>query len=455
MLFWNSDNEKYSKTVKWTIATYATTLHCNGKTLYVGGVLKKNISSYSIKEKRSFLKKNYGITDKQSADNCMIYLYYGGINFEFYKTVVGAASEMKEYERNERFQSEYQERKNACWRVFQQFPKVGTIALDLSRGMYIASCLYLVGIYSFEECMSVSTQMARKLQANFNSWDEFMANYFLGIECAGEEPHENSLTLSTRTYYYKDLKKQKNGPYSIDWKTTLVDEWNCSSSILEYPDTIKWFNAAKALLKGVNRETPHLYPTMLSSPDNMKLQKKSLKSSWDISNKEDAYATISDLLRGDMHYSRLMEEWEDLKIDIPNNYNKLRFNLIETIITKYEDKGIIAWDWFRALHLASACYTIGYISYEEALDISLVMAKEIQNTFSSWDEYFDNYSLGYQYWSGDIRENPDNHSELKTNEFLNFDNDGIEFRQKLYQWLKNDSESVFDIPWNTELKKEW
>lgn len=471
------DFQKYTNTVKWTIATYAPTLINEGSDpSFIGGEKKEDLSSKFIKRELKFLKKDYGITDKQSANHCMIFLYHGGCNFDFYKTTIGNVVEEMQQEEDKKHKKKKTLKRNACLNVLQKSHNAGIIGLDLSKGIYLAASLYLTGIYSFEEAMSVSTKMAQKLQATFNSWDEYMENTFLGLQCAyGENPYDNESIIAEEKDIYNGLKQLKDGPYSLDWNTPLIDDWDNNSDILTYPNTIKWFNAAKALLKGVNKETPHLFPSRLLSPDNKKIQSKSLKHSWEIKNTEDAFKAISQLLKGDTHHSKLMEECEYLKMGITlehldsvdnltnekdyemesEYYYKLRYHLIETIITKYGDKGIIAWDWFRALHLTSACYVAGHLSYYESLDLSLLVAQEIQKCFSSWDEYIDNYLLGYQYWSGDMLANPDEYVELKENELLSFHNDGIIFRQKLYQWLKNDSESIFEIGWNIKLKKEW
>ncbi|MCM0665444.1 YbeU/YbeR family protein [Flavobacterium tyrosinilyticum] len=453
-------NNEYSDSVKWTIAAYAPTLVSDGlQPLFVGGVSKKDFSSDLVEKELKIFRENWGIIDKETAYHTMIYLYNDGGNFLSYKTKIGAlineiyGDRIGEKEKDEKEKRKNILKKTARIYTLQRYPEVGIVGNDLTKGLYFTSCLYLAGIYSFEEAMTISIKMAKKAQNSFKSWDEYMENAFWGAQCEfGSSPYDSGSSMSKRRNYYYNEREIKNGIYVIDWKTPLIDEWKISN-VLEYPDTIKWFNAAKALLHVSNGNTPHLFPMGLMDESSKQSSLEMLESGWGIRNRKDANETIHKLSEGKMHNERFLNEYEYIKKNA--NYNKKFCDLVNLIVENYGDRGILAWDLYRAMYLISACYTVGFYTYEESLNKSLIAAKKIQENFDSWDDYMNNYFLGYQYWSRDILKNPLRNPPLPKHGMLDFNESGTAYRKKLYQWLKNDKDSVYNISWNTELKKEW
>ena len=96
-------------------------------------------------------------------------------------------------------------------------------------------------------------------------------------------------------------------------------------------------------------------------------------------------------------------------------------------------KETAAWDYSRAFGLLSAGYLAEYLTREQALNMSLELAKKVQPLYHSWDEFFEGYFKGYEEWS-------EKSSEL---------------RRKTYQLIKNYDNSPYNLPWNLELKKDW
>ena len=66
---------------------------------------------------------------------------------------------------------------------------------------------------------------------------------------------------------------------------------------------------------------------------------------------------------------------------------------------KWGDKGILAWDLFRMSNLAQWGYAAGYVTYAEALALVEPAATLLCETFSSWEEAYENYLDGYNWWS--------------------------------------------------------
>lgn len=65
---------------------------------------------------------------------------------------------------------------------------------------------------------------------------------------------------------------------------------------------------------------------------------------------------------------------------------------------KWGDKGILSWDLFRMSNLAQWGYTAGYLTYAEALALVEPAATLLCETFSSWEEAYENYLWGSAWW---------------------------------------------------------
>lgn len=103
----------------------------------------------------------------------------------------------------------------------------------------------------------------------------------------------------------------------------------------------------------------------------------------------------------------------------------------EYVDEKWGERGIMAWDLFRMSDLVQWGYTAGYVTYEEALALLTPAASILAENFSSWDEAYENYLDGYNWWA--------------RNDVLNQDIWQTE-RGKLYQEMKADPElgRIFD-----------
>jgi len=60
---------------------------------------------------------------------------------------------------------------------------------------------------------------------------------------------------------------------------------------------------------------------------------------------------------------------------------------------------ITAWDYGRYISLCRWGYVSGYISEQEAWEHIMPVARFLQASYSSWDEYADDYLRGREFWS--------------------------------------------------------
>lgn len=92
-----------------------------------------------------------------------------------------------------------------------------------------------------------------------------------------------------------------------------------------------------------------------------------------------------------------------------------------------------AYDYSRAMSNLGFYYLADYYTETEALDRALEVAKEIQKSFSSWEEFVEDYLKGYEERSGDSSKE----------------------RREIYENLKASQWNPYEVDWNLKLKKSW
>lgn len=105
-----------------------------------------------------------------------------------------------------------------------------------------------------------------------------------------------------------------------------------------------------------------------------------------------------------------------------------------------DDKVLKAWNMSRAMMLCSSMREARWIEQLEYRDLQYSMAPTIQQSFSSWYDFFDNYMIAYRKWDKSVGAG----SMLE--------------REKAYEDIKKkiavDEEEVW-VPWDKELIKYW
>lgn len=112
-------------------------------------------------------------------------------------------------------------------------------------------------------------------------------------------------------------------------------------------------------------------------------------------------------------------------------YTDFELGVLEEMKQQYPNQGMLAWDLVRVLSIVGGAYMGGIMEYEEAVNIAFDACKRLQQNFSSWDDMVGSYTLGYQFWRGERK------------------ND----RLKYYKRLKKRS-WIYKISWDTMLKAE-
>lgn len=220
---------------------------------------------------------------------------------------------------------------------------------------------------------------------------------------------------------------------------------------LAISDTVLWFNGTWAILGGINEFDYETYPGIEINQTNKVLQQESLKQSWSIYNTEDAVENMTWLMDEGGHREQFVDDmkyFEDNGIGdavdgaykdwLLDNF-EMDEDEAESYANAYEfylsnqESGIAAWDYSRAMSLCAFYNIAGYYTEEEALDKSMEIAKQIQSEFSSWDEFYESYFAGYEYWAGESSEG----------------------RRTIYEGIKYDEHSPFKLDWNLTFEKTW
>lgn len=78
-----------------------------------------------------------------------------------------------------------------------------------------------------------------------------------------------------------------------------------------------------------------------------------------------------------------------------------RSQLIRTAdaVSRQQTGNVSCFDLFRMSNLAQLGYLGGFLTYEEALAMVEPSAKRCRETFTSWEEFYENYLDGYNWWA--------------------------------------------------------
>lgn len=142
------------------------------------------------------------------------------------------------------------------------------------------------------------------------------------------------------------------------------------------------------------------------------IREEFLHESWSIVDEESAYSTLNWLAEVG-HRSEFNRVRNLMSLMTPQRQEQYiesqqeEFRAINAKVVQRYDKvlpeaGILAWDLGRA---AAVCYLsaeIGYISKEYAWSYLLDNAVQLQQSYSSWQEYGLAYIIGRQFWDKDL-----------------------------------------------------
>lgn len=180
---------------------------------------------------RELLEETWDVTDKESADEALEWLLSEGNQEEFAEVMeeFGETLEgIKEVEPKDRgawiYENYEVEEENAhlwaeWYNLYEEQGKLAIAAWDYSRAMSFLGFFYVAGYYTREEALDKALETAEKIQGSWDSWDAFMASYFVGSEWSSEEDSSDLQEI------YNELKAEEDSLYGLDWNLEFEKNW--------------------------------------------------------------------------------------------------------------------------------------------------------------------------------------------------------------------------------------
>ena len=203
----------------------------------------------------------------------------------------------------------------------------------------------------------------------------------------------------------------------------------------------RWALAASAILATFNREPLET----ISSGGSVLETRRMIQEWWGISNREGLLEKLDGLDQGGHRqvFTALGARTANLSPDELSNAvrqlnaeNANSVTMAHRYYEKYGAQSITGWDYARYINLCRWGVAAGYISEEEAWPRVMHAAQILQQAFTSWREFGENYLVGREFWSL-------NQTRI----------DGQQMRA-IYQKLLNDPGSPWNrIPWNLPLEQ--
>ena len=161
-----------------------------------------------------------------------------------------------------------------------------------------------------------------------------------------------------------------------------------NKDLFDHTNLEDWIKPMGAVLTVINKGNPTIFPGYSrASGMGIEYSVHSLDG-MDVTSREELVEKIRNLtLNGDN---------ETFQFDAAlwgSDYTK-------AVLKKWGDRGIMCWDLFRVANLIQWGYCAGFLSYNEAVAFAEPAAMLLEANFSSWDEAYENYVDGYNWWSG-------------------------------------------------------
>lgn len=222
------------------------------------------------------------------------------------------------------------------------------------------------------------------------------------------------------------------------------------------PGAVLWFNATYALWSYTNGYDWNLIGGLETSPDTRVLSQALVEQEWNVVDKKSALEQL-EWLENEGQRATFRQYQQELREKGLLNLNTDEFleTLMDTemegdwfqyymVYTMYHDGrdeyAIAAWDLCRINQLCGQYYICRYLTYEEAMDISLETSRKLQKMYSSWDEMVGSYMLGYQFRQSDP--------------CLTDDSPTLEL-YRYYEELLEMEDGPYSLNWDRMLGEEW
>lgn len=219
--------EEEPDTIKWFNASFAILTEINGQdyTVYCG-MKDSELDKLRV---TAALEQSWGITDRQGAEEMQEWLMSEGHRTDFvewgqYMEEAGI-EDIPEEDWNEVLQEalEMDETETEFWidmyKMYKEYGEHAIDAWDYCRALNLLCFYYAADLYTKEEALDASLEIAKEMQSIYGSWDELIDSYLRGYEYWSEESSDE------RRAIYEDLKSRDDNPFAIDYNIILEKTW--------------------------------------------------------------------------------------------------------------------------------------------------------------------------------------------------------------------------------------
>lgn len=233
----------------------------------------------------------------------------------------------------------------------------------------------------------------------------------------------------------------------VDYAEKKRTEEGADTADATQNDTLLWINGTYAILTELNGWDYMIYSGKEYNPSMEEYYQDTLEDWWGVEDRETADSTLEwALYEGHRaEFAAIMEQLKEEGIEEVDHDDRSEYlyeyydmtsdeaEHFANMYDYYEEYGptaIDAWDYSRAVYLPSMYYLAGYYTEEEAKQKSLEISKQIQQQFTSWDDFMESYFRGYEYWA-----------EESSDE-----------RRDIYEEIKADPNGPYSLDWNMTLE---
>ncbi len=210
----------------------------------------------------------------------------------------------------------------------------------------------------------------------------------------------------------------------------------------EFPTSVKWFLSIISNFLIIMERPYDYFGTPCQEKQEVENDREILVDDWGIRRKSDLIEACEKRFEFPLieQAKKCYGFWEEEDYvyneeDVPYEREIIR----DAIISDF-DKTIKGYEMYRVILLAYLGFTSRFFTYEEALDWCLRAGEELQKLYISWDDYYENYMLGYCFWRC---------------EDVNLEYTHANMRKVIFEEVRKFKTHPWQIDWNTELKKEW
>lgn len=166
-----------------------------------------------------------------------------------------------------------------------------------------------------------------------------------------------------------------------------------------------WALPMGAMLNKINDEGPTTFGPVRNASKASSVR-NNLASGWGIHSREELITTVLRMtyhghnasFLSDVVYINSLSPAQYAAYCSSEGMDSYMFPYTKQLSEKWGERGILAWDLFRMSNVVQWGYAAGYLTYEEALALLEPAAALLKETFSSWDEAYENYLDGYNWW---------------------------------------------------------